>query len=89
MQNSTKELMHIAMGNKAIELLPIMHQLSRYRDVDRILKWLIQNRITGNNLHEYVRDTFKNSVMSMVKFIVKYSNKNRELAPVIIGKDWA
>lgn len=83
----TKELMHSVMdGNLAV--VPILHQLSHYRDVDKFLVWLNRNNIKGQNLIEFLKFEHQNSVMGMVKFIVKSHNKNRDLKPIVIGRDW-
>lgn len=79
--------MHIAMDGNSL-LAPIMHQLSHYRDCDKILKWLIRNKIVGFNLFDWLKIEHQNSLMSMVKFIVKSHNKDREEKPIILNKDW-
>lgn len=82
-----KDLMHLVMNEK-FELLPIFHQLAHYRDCDRFLRWLLQNNITGSNLVDWIKTIHKNSVMSMVKFIVKFNEKNREEKAIVLGRDW-
>ena len=87
MDNETRDLFQMVMNGK-YELLPIMHQLSRYRDHKKFLKWLFLNGITGQNLFEWLKIKFNNSTMSMVKFIVKHHNKNIEEKPIFLGRDW-
>jgi hypothetical protein len=70
------------------DILPVLHQLSRYTDCDKILKWLIINNIRGKNLQEWLKVHFENSTMSLVKFIVKKHNKDREITPIVLGKNW-
>jgi len=84
----TKDLMQNVTDN-SLELLPLMHQLSRYNDRNMILKWLIRNRITGVNLIEWLKIYHQNSIMNMVKFIVKSHNRDKEFKPIILNKDWA
>lgn len=71
-----------------LALVPIMHQLSHYRDCKKFLRWLIRNRIIGHNLLEWVKIEHGNSVMGMVQFIVKFHNKDAENKSIILGKDW-
>lgn len=85
--NKTKELMLIVIDNN-MALVPIMHQLSHYRDVNKFLKWLIMNRIIGFNLLDWLKINHNNSVMGMVKFITRYHNKELEDRAIILGKDW-
>jgi hypothetical protein len=87
MTNSTRGLMHKAMDG-VVTLTPIMHQLSRYKTCDNILRWLISNRITGHNLADFVKVQHENSIMSMVKFIVKNQTKSKEEKAIVLGKDW-
>jgi len=82
-----KDLMHVVMNGK-FELLPILHQLTHYKDCDKFLKWLHLNNITGINLIEWLKINHNGSLMGMVKFIIKYQNKNREENPIILGRDW-
>jgi hypothetical protein len=77
----TKDLMHIVIDGKP-ELIPIMHQLHRFKDCQKILKWLFKNKITGKNLVDWLKVEHSNSVMGMVKFIVQKNN-------IVYGKDWS
>ena len=87
LKKSTKNLMHLVMDER-IELVPIMHQISHYRYCNSILKWLISNRITGMNLLDWIKIYHSNSVMCMVKFIIKHYNKERENRAIILNRDW-
>ena len=75
--------------NDSLELLPVLHQLSRYKRCDNFLKWLIKNRITGQTLIEWLRIEHSGSVIFMVQFMIKHQYKNKEYRPIILGKDWA
>ena len=87
LSNKTKELMHIVM-NGNMSLVPVMHQLSHYRDIDKFLTWLDRNHIVGNNLTEWLQQNHQNSVLNMVKFIVSRHNKGIQNNELILGKDW-
>lgn len=87
MNPKTKELMHVVI-NGNLALVPIMHQLSHYRDINKFLSWLNRNHIVGNNLVEWLQLTHQNSVLNMVKFIVKRHNKGIQNNELIFGKDW-
>jgi len=82
-----KNLIHMTM-NGEYGLLPIMHQLTRYVDCDRFLNWLINNRLTGRDLLEWINTHHNKSVLGMVQFIIKHSEKNNEVKPIILNKDW-
>lgn len=83
-----KDLIQMAMNDK-FELLPVMHQMSRYADCDKFLKWLIENRITGLVLSDWLKNYHKNSVMGMVKFIIKSHNKDRQEQAILLNRDWS
>ena len=86
MNRKTIDLMRVAM-NDVVTLTPIMHQLTRYKDVDGILKWLIINKITGHNLKDFLAINHNNSVMGMVKFIIEHRDKLINPNAIILGKD--
>ena len=82
-----KELMlEVINGNPFV--VPIMHQLIHYKDCNKFLKWLIKNQIVGYNLLDWIKVEHQSSVLGMVQTIVKYNNKNREIRPMLLGKDW-
>ncbi len=90
MSNLTQErknLMHKVMDGN-LSLVHYMHQLDRFLHCDNILKWLIQNRIIGKTLQEWIEINFNRSTLSMVQFIIKYREKNSEYKPIIKNKDW-
>ena len=82
-----KDLMHTVMDGN-IHLIPIMHQLYCYRDCRGFLKWLVLSNIKGTNLLDWLKVNHNNSVLSMVKFIIKSQNKALEEKPIIYGKEW-
>ena len=69
-------------------LVHLMHDLSRYRHVDSMLRWLIKNNLTGNRLIQFLDHTFKSSTLNMVKHIIMKVNNEKSLRPVLYGKDW-
>ena len=89
MEMTTRKLMYKAMDNDPNpRLVHLMHDLSRYRHVDSMLRWLIRNNLTGNNLIQFLDYTFKSSILSMAKHIIMLVNKERKVAPVLYRKDW-
>ncbi len=82
-----KNLMHKVI-NDQMALVPIMHQLDRYTHCDKFLTWLIRNKITGQNLVEWLKIYHNNSIMNMVKFIIKTVEKSKDLPAIIYNKDW-
>lgn len=87
MDQIRRELMHTVIDGLP-DLIPIAHQLSHYTSCDCILKWLIRNKITGKTFQDWIKVDHDNSVLAMVKFIIKSYNKSREDAPIILNKDW-
>lgn len=85
--NYTKDLMLEAIDGYP-SLTPIMHQLSHYTSRNGVLVWLIRNKITGYNLLSWLKNNHNNSVMGMVQFIVMRHNKDLEVKPIIMNKDW-
>ncbi len=55
---------------------------------DEILKWLIVNRITGKNLHAWLQQTFANSILKPVEFIVAKIDREPNYKPFIVGRDF-
>lgn len=87
LSNKTKDLMKIVI-NDNMYLVPIMHQLSHYTYRDGILNWLIDNRLVGYNLLDWLKINHDNSVLGMVKFIIKHHNKSLEEKEIRINRDW-
>lgn len=82
-----RSLIHAVMDGE-LTVLPLCHQLIHYRSCDKFLKWLVLNRITGKTLLSWLKIEHRGSVMGMVQFIIKNSNKNKEVQPIILNKDW-
>ena len=87
MSQEAKELMHKVMDGQIV-LVPVIHQLTRYVDHEKFLKWLVINKITGANLLDWIKINFRGSLLEMVKYIIKINNREREIAPIYYGKDW-
>lgn len=87
LNDETKNLM-LRVTDDNSSLIPIMHQISHYRYRNNILRWLIHNRIIGNNLLEWLKIDHDNSVMGMVRFIIKSNNKDKEFKTIIMHRDW-
>jgi len=84
----TKDLMLNIIDDDPV-IVPIMHQLTRYKDCYKILKWLYQNNMRGKNLKDWIKVSFNDSVISMVQYIVMRNNQETKEKPIIYGKDWA
>lgn len=87
MTNERRDLIHKVMDGH-LKILPTMHALTHYRHCDNFLKWLDKNRIRGIDLEQWLQTYFNNSVMSMVKFIIKTNEKNQEYKPIVLNQDW-
>jgi hypothetical protein len=69
-------------------LIEIMFHFDRFTHCERMLEWLIQNKITGKTFFDLYLNTFKASWLSMGKWVVMRVNKDKELKPVYAGKDF-
>ena len=69
-------------------LMPVIYEISKYKHSLDIQVWLIKNKLTGKNLVSWLKESFDNSIMSMVKFIIKKVNKDKEIKPIIAHKDY-
>ena len=88
MMTGARRNMMLSIIDDKPQLVTVMHQLTRYKDCDKFLKWLNANRLTGENLIDWMKINFNNSTIGMVKFIIMHYNKNNEQKPIIVGKDW-
>lgn len=70
------------------DLMVIAHELYKYRYCEKLVDFLIKNKITGKQLQLWLNEEFNNSILSMVKFIVMRVNKNKEVEGVFAGRDW-
>lgn len=70
------------------KLLPTLHQLDHYVRCDDMLRWLIQNRLTGKNLLSWMNLYFPKSILNMPEFILFKIKKDLEQKPVVYGKDY-
>ena len=87
LSEKTKELMHIAMGSE-FKNAHIMHEISRFTDRDKILKWLIQHGYTGKNLFEWFTVFHNRMSLNMVKYIARYQENEKD-KKIIFGKNWS
>lgn len=68
-----RELMHAAMDGH-FELAGAMHCLHQYKHCDTILRWLVFNRITGENLVDLLKNDLHANVRELVEFVVRESH---------------
>lgn len=67
-------------------LVKVMHDLTRYKDCHKFLRWLIINNITGKNLVSWLKENFGDSTLAMINFICKKQH-NKDYR-VLHGRDW-
>jgi hypothetical protein len=84
-----RALMMRVMDSKP-EILPYLHFLDRFARCDDILRWLIENRLTGQSFLEWAKQSFDISMMNMASFVLKRVEKDnsRDIRPIIMGKDF-
>ena len=71
-----RELMHAVMDGDT-ELSGVMFILNQYTHCDAFLRFLLVNKITGNNLRELLVKKYKGRVEPLVKFIVQKSKERQ------------
>jgi hypothetical protein len=76
----------IADGN--LETLPILYHFVNYKRGNEIFNWLLSNRFTGNQLIALVNQKFGNKLMDAAKFILMKVDKETEVKPIFLGKDF-
>jgi hypothetical protein len=69
-------------------LMPVAYEISKYKHSLDIQVWLIKNRMTGKILQSWLKENFDNSIMSMIKYIIKRVNGDKEIKPVYAHKDY-
>ncbi len=69
-------------------LVPLAYEISKYKHSLDIQVWLIKNKMTGRNLQSWLKVEFDNSMMSMIKYIIKKANGDKEIKPIYAHKDY-
>jgi hypothetical protein len=69
-------------------LVPLAYEISKYKHSLDIQVWLIKNKMTGRNLQSWLKVEFNNSMMSLIKYIIKKANGDKEIKPIYAHKDY-
>jgi len=70
------------------QLLPLIFFLSKSTRVDQMLDWLIQHKITGKALIEWVKLEQNQSFLFTAQEITKWMDGDREYRVLEFGKDF-
>lgn len=72
------------------ELLPVVFFWHGFTRCEEILNWCLRNKLTGINLIAFLRETIgqRPLVMQAGQEILKRIDKENELKPVIVGRDF-
>lgn len=70
------------------EAVPILYQMQPLTRLKDILRWLIQNKITGHNFVEWYRVTHDKSTLSIASWALKFIRKDLDPQPLYLDKDW-
>lgn len=68
-------------------LVNLLWQLDRLRRCDDILKFLIENRLTGNNLHEGIVQN-RWTPLGLAQAVIKRIDKDKIIRPILAHKDY-
>lgn len=66
----------------------VMFNFDRFVHCEKMLEWLIKNKITGKTFFEMYLNDFKASWLNFGKWIVMKANNEKEYRPVMAGKDF-
>lgn len=69
-------------------VVDIMFQFDRFVHCERMLQWLVKNKITGKAFFDLYLGQFKASWLTMGKWIIMKVNKDSELKPIVGGRDF-
>lgn len=68
------------------DLGPLIHHFSNYRDVKKMLKWLIGNNWTGKNLLDLWLGRFNGSMLETGRWIIAEGNRDWKTQKIIAGE---
>lgn len=66
----------------------ILRIIDGHRRCDEVLAWCLRSGLTGDNIVEMVRYQFGFSPLTFLKWVLSKIDKENELRPVLVGKDW-
>jgi len=69
-------------------VVDVMYHFDRFVHCEPMLRWLIANQITGKKFFELYLEGFKASWLTMGKWIIMKINKDKDLKPLIGGRDF-
>lgn len=81
-------MLQLADGKIDHPVLPHLHFITGFIHCDRILDWLLKNRLTGDDIVQKIKIEHRGSQLDFVKWVIACMNKEREKRPVIIGRDY-
>ncbi len=73
-------------GNR--KLKPLMEYLWDFRSRDKILYWCLKNNLTGINLEAWLKMTWGQSRLAMVKYILMKVDKSATIQPIFLGEEY-
>ena len=83
-----RELMIQVIGAQG-KLAPVMYTIGRARRCDAILGWLIESKLTGQELWEWFVIEHQSSALNLMAYVLKRVTKDVKRRPLIFGKDWS
>lgn len=70
------------------DLLHHIYMLNNFVHGEAIADWLLKRGLKGALLKEWLLSEFQDSVLEMVKHVVKDVNRARTTKPIIVGEDY-
>lgn len=67
---------------------PYLWHLDRFRRCDQILRWLLQNKLTGMRFIQWVRNDHEGSILQAGGYVLQKLDNERGLRKVIGGVDY-
>lgn len=71
-----------------MENLPILHQVTQYVYHERMLDWLVKNKLTGKRFNEFYLYECKGSILSLGAFIIGRINSLEKGRPIYAHRDF-
>ncbi len=69
-------------------ILTTLHFIANHKECNRILEWLIKNKITGKNFQSWLFDHFDGSQLALTEYVVMRLEKLKKPRRLIIGIDF-
>ena len=78
----------LQVADDKFDALSIIHPLCGFVHADAMFEWMIANKMVGTSLIATYTHDFKNSWLSLGKWVIMKASKDQQIRKVIAGKDY-